>query len=169
MKTTAFILATSLALSIATAHARLGETEEQSFARYGTPVAPPNRPGPPERSLVEGAKEINYEYEGWKIRAAFVNKITVRIEYRKDGDSINEKQAEAILAAEKGASHWRAVKEEKRDRPGPPGPPNSQREREWVRGDKATAKLQDRDSSIILAIAALNEREKKQGSVVPKF
>jgi hypothetical protein len=57
-------------LTSATAFARLGETEIQFADRYGSPKDSPafdkNFP------LLEGAIHHTYEYEGWKIRAAFV-------------------------------------------------------------------------------------------------
>jgi hypothetical protein len=70
-------------LTSATAFARLGETEIQFVDRYGAPKDSPaldnNFP------LLEGAIHHIYEYEGWRIRAAFVepNGPAVRMEYSK--------------------------------------------------------------------------------------
>jgi hypothetical protein len=62
-----------LVFSSATALARLGETADQFAARYGAPndtaaskILDKNLP------LLDGAIHHTYEYEGWRIRAAFL-------------------------------------------------------------------------------------------------
>src|SRR5687768_10985434 len=60
-------------------HARLGETEDQAEARYGRPKTSVIRTD--EKPLMAGAKGVIYTFEGWRIRAAYVNNATVPIEY----------------------------------------------------------------------------------------
>ena len=167
MKPNPLVLAAALALIASTAHARLGETEEQSFKRYGVPVAPEGGPPGPRRESVAGTKEISYEYEGCRIRASFLNKICVRIEYKRPGGEMSEKQADAILDAEKGNSHWKIIKEERHGPPPPSG--RKDRDKSWTRGDKSTAKLEDFDSKLVFQLGLVSEKEKKDQGVVPKF
>jgi hypothetical protein len=94
-------------------HARLGETEGQSQQRYGQPRAELIRAG--EKPLMAGAVERAYEYQGWRVRAAFVEGICVRIEYAHIPDEgvpkpIREEEIKAILEAEKGKFSWREEK-----------------------------------------------------------
>src|SRR5262249_25345151 len=67
------ILCVFAILSCASALARLGETADQFAARYGPPqdtaaskISDKNSP------LLEEAMHPTYEYEGWRIRAAFL-------------------------------------------------------------------------------------------------
>ena len=108
-----FVFVATILLSVALASARLGETESQSQARYGAPV--PELIGPQEKPLLEGARELAYKYEGWRIRVAFLNGQATRLEYVHIPDAgglkqITEPEAEAILDAEKGTYRWRELK-----------------------------------------------------------
>jgi hypothetical protein len=173
-----FTLVPMLALSLLllpAAQARLGETEEQSTLRYGPPVAGEGetRGGPGgKKTLLEGAKEVTYNYQGWKIRVGIIGAGTQRIEYSRAGESLTEKQVEAILDAEKGALRWKEVEEKKNDLrarfPGRGGK-DKQRPKEWSRTDKALAKLTDRDSTIVLETSLVTDKEKKGQTTVPKF
>ena len=100
---------TLAALAGRTAHARLGETEAQSQARYGAPVD--GMLGGDEKPLIAGALEKVYNFDGWRIRAAFVAGVTVRIQYVHIEGSAPKKLSEAetkvILDAEKGRFAWR--------------------------------------------------------------
>jgi hypothetical protein len=91
-------------LSSATAFARLGETEIQFVDRYGAPKDSPasdkNFP------LLEGAIHHTHEYEGWRIRAAFVqlDGPAVRMEYSKIitagvNPTIQDYELQAIMTA----------------------------------------------------------------------
>ena len=93
--------------------ARLGETEAQSQARYGEPR--PELIGADEKPLLEGAKELAYQFEGWRIRAAFLNNVAVRLQYIHMPDAsglkkITDVEAESILEAERGKFTWREQK-----------------------------------------------------------
>ena len=93
--------------------ARLGETEAQSQGRYGEPT--PQYAAPKDKALMPGAKEVIYFFQGWRIRAAFVNNATVRIEYvhLPEGGGpkpVSEADAKVILDAEKGTYSWREQK-----------------------------------------------------------
>ena len=107
-----FAFACFIALA-APASARLGETEAQSQARYGAPT--PELAAPKDKPLLEGAKEIIYHFEGWRVRAAFLNNTTARIEYVHLPENgvprqVTEDEARAILDAEKGSYAWREEK-----------------------------------------------------------
>ena len=91
------------------ASARLGETEAQSQARYGPPVE--GVVGADEKPLLPGAVERAYQFEGWRIRAAFASGATVRIQYVHLENSAPKKLGETavktLLEAEKGKYKWR--------------------------------------------------------------
>lgn len=136
-----------LALVSPAAHARLGENEGQSQQRYGQARPELIRPG--EKPLMAGAVERAYEYEGWRVRAAFVEGSCVRIEYAHIPEGgvpkpITEQEAKAILEAEKGKFSWR---EDKLPRtPGAAGELEKALKgalnlRRWERSDRANAEM----------------------------
>ncbi len=106
-------LAFGLAVLAPVAQARLGESEQQAKARYGEPVE--GLLGPNDKPLIPGSNELAYNFEGWRIRAAFVNGVTHKIEYVKipDGGKVKpltEGELQTLLDAEKGAFKWREQK-----------------------------------------------------------
>lgn len=165
------VVAASGMLCAASASARLGETEAQSQARYGAPA--PELLGPTDKPLLEGAKEVLYSFEGWRIRAAFVNNVAARMEYVRlpENDAlkpITEEQIKAILAAEKGTFAWREQK-----------PKTGYKElnalktlfegRQWERSDHATAVLK---ANLLLVISgreveAYEKKMAKQQKATP--
>ena len=143
-------------------HARLGESEAQSTARYGTPR--PEFVGAEEKPLLTGAKQQVYYFDGWRIRVAFVNDAAIQLEYIHIPDQakpqkLTEKEIETILQAEKGKFSWREIK-----------PRTGYKElnalktvfegRQWKRSDHAEARLAH---ELILTVQARNvdEYEKK--------
>jgi hypothetical protein len=107
---TLFLLA---ALCPFTLHARLGENEAQAKARYGQSV--PELIGQNDKPLIVGAKELAYNFEGWRVRAAYLNGVTHRIEYIKLPENgqpkpITEEEVQAVLGAEAGKFKWREEK-----------------------------------------------------------
>ena len=93
--------------------ARLGETEAQAQQRYGAPT--PELIGPTDKPLLEGAKEVAYNFQGWRVRAAFINGTTARIEYVHLPENnalkpISEAEIEAVLEGEKGKFSWKEDK-----------------------------------------------------------
>ena len=101
-------------LTTTTAFARLGETQEQATARYGVPKqTQPPKYGQP---LLEGAQELTFEYQGWKIRCALLRatdgvSYIVREEYTKlpmpnIALQISEDERKAILDGEGGMANW---------------------------------------------------------------
>ena len=100
---------TLLVLAAPRAQARLGETEAQSQTRYGAPVD--GMVGGDEKPLIAGAVERVYNFDGWRIRAAFVSGVTVRIQYVHIENSapkkLSEPEMKTILEAEKGKFNWR--------------------------------------------------------------
>jgi len=102
-----------LLLSVATAHARLSETEAQCLQRYG-----PSKTDAATRSLMKsfpllpGAPERSWDYQGWGIHAAFdATGQVIRIRYQKRPKTganqfIEDFEFKAILEANGGASNW---------------------------------------------------------------
>jgi hypothetical protein len=91
------IVAIALVVSSTTAFARVGETTLQFVTRYGPPKDTPSSKSYDKNSpLVEGAIHHTYEYQGWKIRAAFlqVDGPAVRMDYSKLGTSLQIKDYE---------------------------------------------------------------------------
>jgi hypothetical protein len=99
------ILAIFLSLIIAAAlQARIGETALQFVDRYGPPRDTPSSKILDKNSpLVEGAIHHVYEYQGWKIRAAFlqVDGPAIRMDYSKMGLNpvIKDYELGAIMTA----------------------------------------------------------------------
>ena len=130
-------------LCTASAYARLGETEEQSRIRYGEAVE--GLVGPNDKPLISGAKELAYNFQGWRIRAAFANGVTHKIEYVKipDGGTlkpVTDEEVQALLEAEKGTYKWR----EQKPRTGNDGLDKLKETFDgkiWERSDHADAKL----------------------------
>lgn len=93
--------------TITSADARIGETPIQFADRYGRPkdtslTAITDKSSP----LVEGAVHHTYEYQGWKIRAAFlqVDGPAVRMDFQKtsaavSGIVIRDDELQAIMTA----------------------------------------------------------------------
>jgi hypothetical protein len=101
------------ALAFSPAHGRLGENEAQSKTRYGDPNAALISAN--DKPLISGATELAYNFQGWRVRAAFVNGITHRIEYVKIPDGgqlkpLTDAEVEAVLEAEKDKYRWREDK-----------------------------------------------------------
>ena len=101
-------------LTTTSAFARLGETQEQATTRYGVPKqTQPPKYGQP---LMEGAQELTYEYQGWKIRCSLLRatdgvSYIVREEYTKLPKpnmalQISEDERKAILEGEGGLASW---------------------------------------------------------------
>ncbi len=187
MKTTAILAAI---LCTVTAHARLLETEGQSQLRYGQPredLAAPN-----DKPLMPGSVEKSYEYQGWRVRAAFVGGYCHRIEYAHlpvDGQlvQITDPEVAKILEAEKGSFSW---KEEKSKTPLElkgleKGLKQAFKINKWMRTDKAKAetalglvlKIESRDAEDIeKKLAKLPKPPAAPGApaaapkpVIPKF
>lgn len=103
----------------ASANARIGETSIQFADRYGRPkdtnvTAIMDKTSP----LVEGAVHHTYEYQGWKIRAAFLelDGPCVRMDFQKAGAAavsgltIRDDELQAIASANTPAGMtWKSV------------------------------------------------------------
>src|SRR6266550_6801438 len=91
-------------LVVVSADARIGETPIQFVDRYGAPKDTASSKIM-DRSfpLIEGAVHHTYEYQGWKIRAAFlqVDGPAVRMDFQKSGPDVQIKdyELEAIMNA----------------------------------------------------------------------
>lgn len=88
----------------AASQARIGETGIQFVDRYGPPRdTPSSRILDKNSPLVEGAVHHVYEFQGWKIRAAFLqlDGPAVRMDYSKLGPDvmIKDYELQAIMAA----------------------------------------------------------------------
>ncbi len=124
--------------------ARLGETEAQSQARYGAPA--PELAAPSDKPLLPGAKVVIYHFGDYRVRAAFVQDTTIRIEYAHlpvAGVLIKFTDAEikAILEAERGSGSWREELP-KTGNKGLNALKTFAEGRKWERSDHAAAHLQ---------------------------
>jgi hypothetical protein len=105
-------LALALAcFTIVSAPARLGETEAESERRYGAPL-PQNQDPLTFSPLLAGAVNHTYTFQGWHIRAAFVEDKAVLIKYSKIPAKdvkldIQDEELQAILAGEASGYQWR--------------------------------------------------------------
>jgi hypothetical protein len=107
------LICSLLSLTSSPTQARLGENEAQSKARYGEPNA--GLIAATDKPLIPGATELAYNFQGWRVRAAFVNGVTHRIEYVKipEGGQVKpltDAEVEAVLEAEKDKYKWREDK-----------------------------------------------------------
>lgn len=150
-----------------TLHARLGENEGQAKARYGEPV--PELIGQNDKPLIPGAKELAYNFQGWRVRAAYLNGITHRIEYIKLPESgqpkpITEEELQAVLDAEAGRFKWR----EEKPRTGYESLNKLQTAvegRKWERTDHALASLK---LNLVLTLESRDtEKLEKKAAKVP--
>jgi len=109
------IVTVLLIFSSTAAFARIGETTLQFVARYGPPKDTPSSKIYDKNSpLVEGAIHHTYEYQGWKIRAAFLqlDGPAVRVDYSKLGSDIviKDYELQAIVSAETPAGMmWKQI------------------------------------------------------------
>jgi|GEM_PF-1041269 len=107
-----------LLLLAASSEARIGETPIQFADRYGRPkdtnltaILDKNSP------LLEGAVHHTYEYQGWKIRAAFlqIDAPAVRMDFQKTGAAptgivIRDDELQAIAGANTPAGmSWKEI------------------------------------------------------------
>lgn len=112
----------TLLLLTTTAFARLGDTREQAEARYGLPKK--EKPPVGAQPLIDGARELTFEYEGWRIRCALLlakdgQEYIVREEYTKIWNSqvmkaggspqIRDFELKAVLSGESNGSQWSDV------------------------------------------------------------
>src|ERR1700686_3305837 len=113
-------------LSVASAEARIGETPIQFADRYGRPrdtnltkITDTSSP------LIEGAIHHTYEYQGWKIRAAFfqLDGPAIRMDFQKTsaapaGIVIRDDELQAIAAANTPAGMtWKRMAYDNPDSP----------------------------------------------------
>ncbi len=152
--------------------ARLGDTLDQAEARYGLPKKKPLT-GKIEPVLLEGAKELWFQHEGFWIRCAFLpakdnREYVVKEEYRRKWDAaamkngqppeILETERDAILKAEAGRRTWqqksasesdnsriKAATKKAVDAVGLEGGM-------WVRDDGATAQLSTASLKMVLEL-----------------
>jgi len=113
----ATILAAAMLRLCSSVFARLGDTEEQAQARYG--LQKTYLPLGNVHALIPGAREMTFEYQGWKIRCALLTatdgkEYIVREEYSKStakgipqgGPYITDAERDAILQGEVGTRSW---------------------------------------------------------------
>ena len=111
---------------IAAAEARIGETPLQFADRYGRPKDTAADKSPNAVfALVEGAIHHTYEYQGWKIRAAFLqlNGPAVRMDFSKIANGqdirVQEYELKAITTANTPAGMtWKPIMYNNPDLPG---------------------------------------------------
>lgn len=111
---------------VASAEARIGETPIQFADRYGRPkdtnvTAIMDKTSP----LLEGAIHHTYEYQGWKIRAAFLqlDGPCIRMDFQKTGAAVSgivirDDELQAITSANTPAGMiWRQIAYDNPDSP----------------------------------------------------
>ena len=181
MKLTRLLPVLCILLATQSARARLGETEAQSQARYGAPQ--PELIGQNDKPLLPGAKEVAYNHQGWRVRAAFAAGVTKKIEYAKLPENgalkqLTEPEVLAVLEAEKGTFKWKEDKP-KTGNDGLNALKTAFEGRKWERTDHAGAKLLV-NLLLVLETRDADELEKKlakkpvkgaatPGPNVPKF
>src|SRR5437016_5354033 len=82
---------------VPTLDARIGDTPIQFLDRYGTPKDTPSSKIYDKNSpVLEGAVHHTYEYQGWRIRAAFLqlDGPAVRMDFQELGPEIQIKEYE---------------------------------------------------------------------------
>src|SRR5882724_7939963 len=108
----------SLIITAAVSEARIGETAIQFVDRYGPPKDTPSSKIYDKNSpLVEGAVHHVYEYQGWRIRAAFLqlDGPAVRMDYTKipaasTSATIKDYELQAIMTANTPAGiTWKPI------------------------------------------------------------
>jgi hypothetical protein len=104
-----------LLLFTASSQARIGETSLQFVDRYGGPKdTPSSKIWDKNSPLVEGAIHHTYEYQGWRIRAAFLqlDGPAVRMDFQKTSAagniSIQDYEVQAIMTANAPAGMTRS-------------------------------------------------------------
>jgi len=123
MRVLSFLLSV---LIVASVHGRIGETPIQFADRYGRPrdtnlTAITDKTSP----LVEGAIHHTYEYQGWKIRAAFLelDGPCIRMDFQKtsaavSGLVVRDDELQAIASANTPAGMtWKSVTYDNPDSP----------------------------------------------------
>jgi hypothetical protein len=142
-------------LLLTSAQARIGETSLQLADRYGGPkdtsltaILDKNSP------LVEGAIHHTYEYQGWKIRAAFfrLDGPAVRMDFQKTsaapaGIVIRDDEVQAIASANTPAGM--AWKQMMYDNPDSPSKGISKVFEEFVMGTAGQKMWQRSDGAIL--------------------
>jgi hypothetical protein len=110
-----FVAVLPFVLAFTNADARLGENTLQFVSRYGPPKdTPSSKIIDKNFPILEGAIHHTYEYQGWKIRAAFLqlDGPAVRMDYQKLGASpqIKDYEMEAIMNANTPAgTTWKQI------------------------------------------------------------
>jgi hypothetical protein len=186
------VLCVFLTFLCAGALARLGETADQFAARYGPPKdGPSSEVSDRNFPLLEGAIQHIYEYEGWRIRAAFVepNGPAVRMEYSKllktgVNPTIQDYELQAIMTANTpSGTTWKEIAYNNPDSPNKGLSKlfesyfgNAIGEKMWQRSDGAILWLRSK-MIIRLELRAAREyesklkaeKEKKARESVPQF
>ncbi len=189
------VLSSLLFLYSLNLHARLGETLDQAEARYGLPKKPISVAMTP---LVEGAKELTFEMQGWRIRCAFLratdgNEYVVREEYTKIWNRVTMKaggstriadfEADAVLKGEAGTGTWKPKHFGKADNDLVTTLGNQLAHSSgllgthWIRGDGAEARLLFGNSAMLFELPQALKweaeskaiKEARARSNVPKF
>jgi hypothetical protein len=186
------VLCVFLIFSCTTALARLGETADQFAARYGPPKdSPSSNILDKNFPLLEGAPHHVYEYEGWRIRAAFVepNGPAVRIEYSKllstgVNPTIQDYELQAIMTANTpSGTTWKEIAYNNPDSPNKGLSKlfesyfgNAMGEKMWQRSDGAILWLRSKMIARLELPAAREyeaklkaEKEQKARQSVPQF
>jgi len=134
---------------VPSAEARIGETSFQFAVRYGAPKDTVSAKTTDKNSpLVRGAIHHTYEYQGWKIRAAFLhpNGPAVRIDFSKlpNGQDlpIRNSELEAIKTVNTPfGMTWNQFSSDGASQPMPASLAGKTADKIWLRTDGAVVSL----------------------------
>jgi hypothetical protein len=128
-----FLLLSALTLSATPCRANLGETLDQSIARYGQPSPPKGYASP--NSV--GGVSYTFQQNGYAISALFVKDI-VPVEFitKKSNSALSNKEMQTVLRAEGGK--WTV--------------PEVRHGASWVREDGASASYEPPGNAMLLFI-----------------
>jgi len=163
------------------ANARIGETESECNARYGTPKK--------TSEIVVGCQTNEYDFHGFKIKIAFAcfNGPAIKMVFTKQPSPFfKDDEVAAILAANsKDGMQWKAALSESESaqksdpltRIGTALFTNAMGARAWVRSDGVTAELQIQKLGVTISTPEAVAREKgakveaeaKRKASIPNF
>lgn len=162
-------LVAALSLAVREAAARLGETVEQCNQRYGPPRASSSL-----SPILAGAPNRQYNYQGWRISAAFLRGQAAKLRYSKlNSGKIEEDEFQAILRGNAGGGSWSAQSAQKTIFNNPFGP-----NKIWSHNNGSVAYFENPSrNTVILEAPIVQEflqaqaakREQQRKDSIPEF
>lgn len=135
-------------VTVAVAHARLGETETEMVKRFGAPTARSKHLISAQGKFWEMGPTLHFRQDDWSIACDLVDGRCVRIAYSKPGEWTGE-QISLVLAYNSQGAAWSET--------GKPGAASFARS--WKRADGATAEWK-RGTGMQLVVPAYDRAKK---------